>query len=77
MFSEITKQFGERAMTKDVDEVYYPAPKGWICPVCGRGLAPWTSECPCYQANYRRYTVSNTTFVCKDEHQETEKKGSQ
>lgn len=21
--------------------------KGWICPVCGRGLAPWTSFCPC------------------------------
>lgn len=20
---------------------------GWICPVCGRGLAPWTSFCPC------------------------------
>jgi hypothetical protein len=21
--------------------------KGWICPVCGRGVAPWTSFCPC------------------------------
>ena len=21
--------------------------KGWICPVCGRGLAPWVSFCPC------------------------------
>lgn len=21
--------------------------KGWICPVCGRGLAPWVSTCPC------------------------------
>lgn len=20
---------------------------GWICPVCGRGLSPWTSACPC------------------------------
>ena len=22
---------------------------GWICPVCGRGLSPSTSECPCYK----------------------------
>jgi hypothetical protein len=21
--------------------------EGWICPVCGRGLAPWVDYCPC------------------------------
>ena len=21
--------------------------RGWICPVCGRGMAPWVSYCPC------------------------------
>ena len=21
---------------------------GWICPVCGRGLSPYTSECSCH-----------------------------
>lgn len=21
--------------------------KGWICPVCGRGVAPWMDYCPC------------------------------
>lgn len=26
--------------------------EGWICPKCGRALAPWMSECPCY------YTVT-------------------
>lgn len=20
---------------------------GWICPVCGRGLSPYTAVCPC------------------------------
>lgn len=20
---------------------------GWVCPVCGRGLAPWTAACVC------------------------------
>lgn len=25
---------------------------GWICPVCGRGLAPSTSYCPCHLNNH-------------------------
>lgn len=25
--------------------------EGWICPKCGRALAPWVSECPCYLEN--------------------------
>ena len=24
-----------------------PQMTGWICPVCGRGLSPFTSVCPC------------------------------
>lgn len=27
---------------------FQTAPTGWICPKCGRGLAPHTSYCPCY-----------------------------
>ena len=33
---------------------------GWICPRCGRGLAPWVSECPCYYENMTVTTSSNT-----------------
>lgn len=21
--------------------------EGWVCPVCGRGVAPWVDYCPC------------------------------
>ena len=24
-----------------------PKMVGWICPVCGRGLSPFTAMCPC------------------------------
>ena len=33
----------------------YQSPRGevgWICPVCGRGLAPSTSYCPCHLNNH-------------------------
>jgi predicted amidophosphoribosyltransferase len=42
-----------------------PAPfynYGWICPVCGRGLSPYTSSCPCMGVpNYPvTYTVDGS-----------------
>lgn len=39
--------------------------KGWICPVCGRGLAPWMSSCPCNSDAEITYGTSTTT--CNDE----------
>ena len=35
--------------------------KGWICPVCGRGVAPWTSFCPCQSDWNITYGTSTTT----------------
>ena len=34
--------------------------EGWICPRCGRALAPWMPECPCYQT--KTVTASNFTL---------------
>lgn len=25
---------------------------GWVCPVCGAGLSPYTARCPCKGWNY-------------------------
>lgn len=36
----------------------YITPKitGWICPVCGRGLSPLTTVCPCKNGNEWKIT---------------------
>lgn len=34
--------------------------KGWICPVCGRGVAPWVDVCPC-QKDAGVINVTTTT----------------
>lgn len=33
--------------TSDSETTNPPKMVGWICPVCGRGLSPFTSVCPC------------------------------
>lgn len=34
---------------------------GWICPVCGKGLAPWVSACSCREMPVdNKITVSCT-----------------
>jgi len=44
-------EFGEHTI-KAHKELVYPSEStggmiGWICPICGRGLSPFTSYCPC------------------------------
>ena len=34
--------------------------KGWICPACGRGVAPWVDVCPC-QKDAGVINVTTTT----------------
>lgn len=34
--------------------------EGWICPVCGRGLAPWVDYCPC-QGSEMKITYGTST----------------
>ena len=37
--------------------------KGWICPVCGRGLAPWVSFCPCQTSEIKITYETNTNVI--------------
>ena len=36
-----------RALPSAQPEQQIPQMRGWVCPVCGRGLSPYTSVCPC------------------------------
>ena len=36
---------------------------GWICPVCGKGLAPWVSMCPCHSKVNTIGTKTNFTPI--------------
>lgn len=44
---------------------------GWICPVCGRGLSPYTDSCPCALNHNITYGTGTTvplsgTITCQD-----------
>ena len=40
--------------------------KGWICPVCGRGVAPWVDYCPC-QRYEMKITYGTSTGIEMDD----------
>lgn len=40
--------------------------EGWICPVCGRGVAPWVNYCPC-QGSEMKITYGTSTATDNEE----------
>ena len=38
-------------------------PLGWICPKCGKVLAPWKAECDCHERKSNITDKSNTPFI--------------
>ena len=36
---------------------------GWICPKCGKVLAPWRAECDCHKKTTTTTDKSNTPFI--------------
>ncbi len=42
--------------------------KGWVCPVCGQGLAPWVSCCPCMSTREIGYNSDKTWIDRRDEY---------
>lgn len=41
--------------------------RGWICPVCGRGNAPWVGTCPCQFSTTHPVTNPRITWSDQDE----------
>lgn len=49
----LKKKFEEYEGVEKRLKKWQPIPSyGWICPVCGRGNAPFTSTCPCVHQKY-------------------------
>lgn len=44
--------------------------EGWICPVCGRGVAPWVNMCPCQSDWKITYGTSTGGDVDLSEYQD-------
>lgn len=64
----------EQSNTNNVSNCDIPMPqgfgeqKGWICPVCGRGVAPWMNWCPCQKDGPINTVKSNAGEILLNEH---------
>ena len=46
-FLDAFEKFKDEIGKGDIVVEQTPKMIGWICPVCGRGLSPFTTVCPC------------------------------
>lgn len=47
------------SVEKDIAQL--PAPLGWICPVCGKGMSPFVTECDCVHPAQLSILESNSS----------------
>jgi len=57
-----------RLIEREVPQAVEPAPEiefqilpvGWVCPVCGSGVAPYVTICPC---TFQGVTISSNSII--------------
>jgi len=53
LIDELKKKESEEKRLKEEERaIITPKSYGWVCPVCGRGNAPWCISCPCVSQKY-------------------------
>ena len=60
---EYARAAKELSNIEDPNEAQTYAVQGWICPKCGRCLAPWMSECPCNYISLNGPTCNTRRFL--------------
>lgn len=53
-----TTKLDESSSTYSLSQETKKYQMGWVCPKCGRVLAPWVDVCPCHMSN--GWQTSNT-----------------
>jgi len=65
------KKCSKKATIRISGELTCQAQVGWICPRCGRGVAPWAKECSCVPPFVIRWAEGRSTTFDPRQPQET------